>query len=79
MNREEKQIKMKLQREKLIKNLEMTYQNAFDDLSNLEIEEGSIIKLSQSFLLSREAAINELRKKIERQIITKPSKLKKEN
>ena len=79
MNIEEKQMKIKHQREKLIKELEVVYKKAFDELSNLEIEEGSIVKLSQAFLLSREAAINELDKEIEKQIITKSSKPKKEN
>ncbi len=79
MNREEKQIKIKLQREKLIEDLEGVYKNAFNELSNLQIEEGSIVKLSKAYLLSREAAINELKEEIEKQIITKSSKAEKEN
>ena len=78
MNREEKQIKLKFQRERLIEELDLVYTNAFNELSNLEIEEGSIVKLSQAFLLSREAALNELNKEIEKQIITTPHKPTKE-
>ncbi len=79
MNREDKQLQIRLQRKKLIEELEIVYINAFNELSNLEIEEGSIVKLSQAFLLSREAAIKELDKEIEKQIITTSSKLRKEN
>ena len=78
MNRDEKQIQLKFHRERLIEELEMVYKNAFNELSNLEIEEGSIVKLSQAFLLSREAALNELNKEIEKQIITTSPKPKKE-
>ena len=78
MNREEKQIQLKFHRERLIEELEMVYKNAFNDLSNLEIEEGSIVKLSHAFLLSREAAINELNKEIEKQIITTSPKSRKQ-
>ena len=78
MNREEKQIKLKVHRERLIEKLEMVYKNAFNELSNLEIEEGSIVKLSQAFLLSREAALNELNYEIEKQIITTSPKTRKE-
>jgi len=78
MNREEKQIKLKLHRERLIEELEMVYKKAFNELSNLEIEEGSIVKISQAFLLSREAALNELNKEIEKQIITTSPKSRKQ-
>ncbi len=79
MNRKEKQIIIKLQREKLIEKLTEVYKNAFNDLSNLEIEEGSIVKLSQAFLISREAALSELRKEVEKPIITSSSQSRKEN
>ncbi len=75
MTKKEKQIKIMIQRKKLIEELELVYKNAFNELSNLEIEEGSIVKLSQAFLLSREAAINELSKEIEKPIITKSANL----
>ncbi len=71
MNREEKRLKLKSQREKLINALNAIYKNAFDELCNLDIEEGSIAKLSQAFLLSREAALKELQQEIERPILTK--------
>ncbi len=70
MKREQKRIALKLQREKLIKELNKVYKNAFDELSSLDIEEGSLAKLSQKFLLSREAAISSLEKEIEKPIIT---------
>ena len=71
MQREQKRIALKLQREKLIKALDKVYKNAFNELSRLDIEEGSLAKLSQIFLLSREAAISSLQQEIERPIITK--------
>ncbi len=70
MKREQKRIALKLQREKLIKELNKVYRNAFDELSSLDIEEGSLAKLSQKFLLSREAAISSLETEIEKPIIT---------
>ena len=71
MKREEKRIALKLQREKLISALDKVYKNAFNELSTLDIEEGSLAKLSQIFLLSREAAISSLQQEIEKPIITK--------
>ena len=71
MEREEKRNKLKLQREKLIQSLEETYQHAFDELSKMDLEEGSIAKLSQIFLLSREAAISHLIKEVEKPVITR--------
>ena len=70
MKREQKRIALKLQREKLIRVLDKVYKNAFNELSTLDIEEGSLAKLSQIFLLSREAAISSLHKEIEKPIIT---------
>ena len=71
MEREQKRIELKLQREKLISELDKVYKNAFNQLSTLDIEEGSLAKLSQIFLLSREAAISSLQLEIEKPIITK--------
>ena len=71
MKREQKRIALKLQREKLISALDKVYKNAFNELSTLDIEEGSLAKLSQMFLLSREAAISSLQQEIEKPIITK--------
>ena len=70
MNKNEKRKKMKIQREKLINSLEKVYQHAFDELSNMDIEEASIAKLCQAFLLSRDAAIDHLKQEIEKPIIT---------
>ena len=72
MERDQKRIALKLQREKLISALDKVYKNAFNELSTLDIEEGSLAKLSQIFLLSREAAISSLQQEIEKPIITKP-------
>ena len=74
MEREQKRIALKLQREKLISELDRVYKNAFNELSTLDIEEGSLAKLSQMFLLSREAAISSLQQEIEKPIITKSPK-----
>ncbi len=41
MKREQKRIALKLQREKLISALDKVYKNAFNELSTLDIEEGS--------------------------------------
>ncbi len=71
MDRKNKRLQLKFQREKLIRVLEKVYKDAFDELSKLDIEEGSIAKLSQVFLLSRQAAINQLKQEIEKPIITK--------
>ena len=71
MRKEQKRIALKLQREKLIRELNKVYKNAFNEISRLDIEEGSLAKLSQIFLLSREAAISSLQKEIEKPIITK--------
>jgi len=70
MKREEKRLKLKIQREKLINSLEEVYTNAFNELTLINIEEGSIAKLSQAFILSREAALSPLKKEIEKPIIT---------
>ena len=63
-------IWLKFHREKLISELNNVYKNAFNELSRLDIEEVSLAKLSQIFLLSREAAISSLQKEIEKPIIT---------
>ncbi|WP_269621954.1 hercynine metabolism small protein [Prochlorococcus marinus] len=78
MEREEKRIKIKFQREKLIQMLEEAYQIAFNELSCLNIEEGSIAKLSQAFLLSRSEAMKPLEKEIEKPIITQSPNQKQE-
>ena len=71
MRGEQKRSALKMQREKLINDLNSVYKNAFNELSKLDIEEGSLAKLSQIFLLSREAAISSLQQEIEKPIITK--------
>ena len=70
MEREQKRLKIKMEREKLIHLLEEVYKNAFDELTNINIEEGSIAKLAQAFMRSREGALSPLKKEIEKPIIT---------
>ncbi len=70
MIKEVKRIKIKNQREKLIKELKKVYQDAFDELPLMDVEEGSIAKLSQVFILSRQAALSHLEQEIEKPIIT---------
>ena len=74
MKREEKRAQLRAQREKLINALKKLYKDAFDELSLMDIEEGSIAKLSQTFLLSRQAAISHLEKEIEKPVITSSKK-----
>ncbi len=62
---------MKLERETLIKELEEVYLNAFNRIGNLNLSDGSITKLTQVFLRSRQGAIEPLEERIEKTIITK--------
>jgi len=74
MNRTSQIKKLKLERELLIKELENFYLRAFDRIAKLELKEQDIAKLTQLLLLSREAAINSLKKEIEQPLITGVSK-----
>ncbi len=74
MNLEDQRNAIRLQREQLIRELEVFYQNTFTKLSTLDIGERSITKLTQLLLQSREAAITPLRKEVERPLITKAPK-----
>ncbi len=59
------------QREHLIKNLKDLYQNSFVRISNLNLPERKLAKLTQILLLSQEGAISPLQKEIEAPLITK--------
>jgi len=75
MNRDEQRKNLKYHREQLIKDLETFYTDAFNQLSELDLNEIAIAKLTQILLQSRDGAITPLEKKIERPIITTaPSK-----
>ncbi len=71
MSRDEQRATVRLQRETLIEELEAVYRNAFDRLGALELGEGSVARLTQLLLRSREGAINPLEEEIEAPLITR--------
>ncbi len=70
MVKEDQRKVISIQRKELIEELEAVYKKAFDRIGSLNLREGSIAKLTQLLLQSREAAITPLQKEIERPIIT---------
>ena len=70
MSRDEQRATVRLQRETLIEELETVYRKAFDRLGGLELGEGSVARLTQLLLRSREGAINPLEQEIEAPLIT---------
>jgi hercynine metabolism small protein len=70
MSREEQRQSMRQVREGLITELETLYRDTFERLSDLELGEGAIARLTQLLLRSREAAITPLREEIELPLIT---------
>ena len=70
MSREEQRQTMRHVREGLITELETLYRDTFERLSDLELGEGAIARLTQLLLRSREAAITPLREEIELPLIT---------
>ena len=70
MSREEQRQAMRHVREGLIVELETLYRDAFERLSDLELGEGAIARLTQLLLRSREAAITPLQEEIEAPLIT---------
>jgi hercynine metabolism small protein len=70
MSREEQRQTMRHVREGLILELETLYREAFERLSDLELGEGAIARLTQLLLRSREAAITPLQEEIELPLIT---------
>lgn len=71
MSREEQRQAMRRVREGLIERLEELYREAFDSISNQDLGEGAIARLTQLLLRSREAAITPLQQEIEAPLITR--------
>ena len=71
MSREEERSTVRRQRESLIEELETVYRHAFERLSELELGEGSVARLTQLLLRSRDAAITPLQEEIEAPLITR--------
>ncbi len=73
MSREEQRQAMRSLREELIGELEELYHRAFDRISEQDLGEGAIARLTQLLLRSREAAITPLQQEIEAPLITRPA------
>ena len=71
MSREEQRRTIRQQREALIDELEALYRHAFERLSELEVGEGSVARLTQLLLRSRDGAITPLQQEIEAPLITR--------
>jgi hercynine metabolism small protein len=71
MSREEQRQAMRAMREGLIGRLEALYRDAFDSISEHDLGEGAIARLTQLLLRSREAAITPLQEEIEAPLITR--------
>ncbi|MFM7086319.1 MAG: hercynine metabolism small protein [Cyanobium sp.] len=71
MSREEQRQAMRHLREELIGELEDLYRRAFDRISEQDLGEGAIARLTQLLLRSREAAITPLQQEIEAPLITR--------
>jgi|LakMenEpi03Aug12_release.lakeMendotaPanAssembly.Ray.scaffolds.fasta_scaffold05200_16 hercynine metabolism small protein len=71
MSREEQRQAMRAVREGLIERLETLYRDAFDNISDQDLGEGAIARLTQLLLRSREAAITPLQEEIEAPLITR--------
>ena len=70
MSREEQRRTVRLQRESLMEELETVYRQAFERLSELELGDGSVARLTQ-LLRSRDGAITPLQEEIEAPLITR--------
>ena len=73
MGREQQRATMRQVREGLITELEELYRDAFDRISDHDLGEGAIARLTQLLLRSREAAITPLQQEIEAPLITSPA------
>jgi len=71
MSREQQRAAMRQTREDLIAELEELYRRAFDRISDQDLGEGAIARLTQLLLRSREAAITPLTEEIEAPLITR--------
>ena len=73
MSREEQRRTIRQQRESLIEELETLYSQAFERLSALDLGEGSVARLTQLLLRSRDGAITPLQQEVEAPLITSPA------
>jgi len=71
MSRDDQRQAMRSLREGLIEELEELYRQAFDRISEYDLGEGAIARLTQLLLRSREAAITPLQQEIEAPLITR--------
>jgi len=71
MSREEQRRAVRSVREDLIAELEAVYRRAFDTISDQDLGEGAVARLTQLLLRSREAAITPLQEEIEAPLITR--------
>ena len=70
MGREEQRRTVRLQRESLMEELGAVYRQAFEKLSELELGDGSVARLTL-LLRSRDGAITPLQEEIEAPLITR--------
>ncbi len=70
MSRKEQLDLLKKQREEIIHEIESFYLKIFDRVSELNLNERDIAKLSQLILQSKDGAITPMQKEIEKQLIT---------
>lgn len=73
-SRDDQRQAMRLVREGLIAEVEALYLGTFERLSDLDLGEGAIARLTQLLLRSREAALTPLREEIEAPLITRAPK-----
>jgi len=71
MGREEQRQAVRRLRESLIEELEDLYRGAFDRISEQNLGDGGVARLTQLLLRSREAAITPLTEEIEAPLITR--------
>ncbi|MFO0105634.1 MAG: hercynine metabolism small protein [Cyanobium sp.] len=71
MSREEQRQAIRALREGLIAQLEQLYAASFEQLTEHNLGEGGIARLTQLLLRSREAAITPLQEEIEAPLITR--------
>ena len=71
MSREQQRQNVRQERESLIRELETIYRRAFERLTVLDLGEGSLARLTQLLLLSRDGAIKPLQEEIEAPLITR--------
>ncbi|MAR52091.1 MAG: hypothetical protein CMK50_02910 [Propionibacteriaceae bacterium] len=71
MSRDEQRATIRQQRETLMEELQAVYRNAFDRLGAQDLGEGTVARLTQLMLCSREGAINPLEQEIEAPLITR--------